>query len=93
MGGRGNHPLPRYPEKIIGEIHLSGSLDLVDAQAQHESECIPIDNRGIFFKLIYSLHFSITPCKNSGLELLKSFIRKALDLEIPGAWKNVITND
>ena len=37
-------------EKRIGEIHLSGSLALVDYKAQHESECSPRDNGVIFSK-------------------------------------------
>ena len=78
--------------KSIGKIHLSGITALVDAQAQHESDCIPRDNRGIFFKVIYSLHLSITPCIESGLGFTKSTISKVLDLESPGAWKNVSTS-
>ena len=45
----------------------------------------------ILFKVIYSLHFSITPCTYYGLGFSKYEIMKALDLEITGAWKNVGT--
>ena len=78
--------------KSIGEIHLYGIPALVNPQYQHESDCSTIYNREIFFKLIYSLHFYITPFTESGLELHKYTIRKALELEIAGAWKNVSTN-
>ena len=50
MGGQVKHSIPRYPEKIIGEIHLSGILALVYSQSQHEYYCITRYNRGIFSK-------------------------------------------
>ena len=76
--------------KII-KIHMSVSPAFVDDQYQHEFDCSPRDNIVILFKVIYSLHISITPCTYYGLGFLKSEIMKALDLEITGAWKNVGT--
>ena len=61
MVGKVKHPVPRYPGKNHWKIHLSGIPVLVDDQAQNYSGCSPGDNRGILFKLICSLQFSIAP--------------------------------
>ena len=48
---------------------------------------------GKFSELIYSLNLSITPCPESGLEIPKPTIRKALDPKSQVSWKNVRTNN
>ena len=78
--------------KIIGEINLSVIIALVDDKSQYESDCSPRYNRVIFFKVVYSLHLSISPCTEPDLEIPKYTIRKVIEIESSGAWNNVSTS-